>query len=84
LGRNGALHYVGIIRTFAGGFSGDSPGMEVIGNGRGANKIAGKFVVWELEVKGNEVTRLAIDFIQHSEETKPPLYSMIRVNSSFH
>jgi hypothetical protein len=65
-------------------FSGDSPGIEFFGNGRGSNKIAGKFVVWELDVKGNDVTRLAIDFIQHSEETKPPLYGMIRFNSSFH
>jgi hypothetical protein len=60
------------------------PRLEFIGNGRGANKIAGKSVVWELKVKGDEVTRLAIDFIQHSEETKPPLYRMIQVNSSFY
>ena len=65
-------------------FSGDSPGIEFYGNGRGANRIAGKFVVWELEVKGNDVTRLAVDFIQHCEETQPPLYGMIRFNSSFH
>jgi hypothetical protein len=65
-------------------FSGDSPGLDFYGNGRGSNKVAGKFVVWELEMKGNDVTRLAIDFIQHSEETKPPLYGIIRFNSSFH
>jgi hypothetical protein len=65
-------------------FSDDSPGIEFTGYGRGANRIAGKFVVWELEVKGNQVVRLAVDFIQHCEEKMPPLYGMIRFNSSFY
>jgi hypothetical protein len=64
-------------------FSGDSPGIEFTGKGRGANRIAGKFVVWELEVKDNQVVRLAVDFIQHCEERMPPLYGMIRVNSTY-
>jgi hypothetical protein len=65
-------------------FSGAAPGLEFIGNGRGCNTIAGKFVVWEIEVKGNEVVRLAIDFIQRGEEKNPPLYGSLRINSSFH
>jgi hypothetical protein len=65
-------------------FSGDAPGIEFSGNGRGCNMVAGKFVVWEIEVKGNEVVRLAIDFIQHCEGKMPPLYGTLRVNSSFH
>jgi hypothetical protein len=64
-------------------FSGDAPGIEFYGNGRGCNMIAGKFVVWELEVKGNQV-RLAIDFVQRCEEKMPPLYGSLRINSSFH
>jgi hypothetical protein len=65
-------------------FSGDAPGIEFYGNGRGCNIIAGKFVVWEIEVKGNQVVRLAIDFIQRCEEKMPPLYGSLRINSSFH
>src|SRR5262249_13567704 len=64
--------------------SGDAQGIEFYGNGRGANMIAGKFVVWEIEVKGNQVVRLAIDFIQRCEEKMPPLYGSLRINSSFH
>jgi hypothetical protein len=65
-------------------FSGDAPGIEFMGNGRGCNMISGKFVVWEIEVKGNQVVRLAIDFIQRCEEKMPPLYGSLRINSSFH
>jgi hypothetical protein len=64
-------------------FSGASPGIEFTGNGRGCNTIAGEFRVWELEVRGNEVVRLAIDFVQRCEETGPPLYGAVRFNSSF-
>src|SRR5262249_35965295 len=65
-------------------FSDDSPGIEFTGNGRGCNQIAGMFAGWELEVKGNEVVRVAIDFVQRCEKTGPPLYGMLRFNSSFH
>ena len=40
-------------------------------------------MVWELEVRGDQVVRLAIDFVQHGEKTGPPLYGVIRFNSSF-
>lgn len=65
-------------------FSREAPGIEFTGNGRGCNTIAGKFVVWELEVKGDQVVRVAIDFIQRCEEKHPPLYGSLRFNSSFH
>jgi hypothetical protein len=65
-------------------FSGEAPGIEFMGNGRACNMIAGKFVVWEIEVKGTQVVRLAIDFIQRCEEKGPPLYGSLRINSSFH
>jgi hypothetical protein len=64
-------------------FSDNHPGIEFYGQGRGANRISGKFVVWEFEVRGNQIVRLAIDFTQHSEETQPPLKGTIRINSSF-
>jgi S1-C subfamily serine protease len=63
-------------------FSGDSPGLDFSGKGRGSNRLAGEFVVWELELDGDRVVRLAIDFIQRSEERGPPLYGRIRINSS--
>jgi len=63
--------------------NGKAPGLEFKGMNRDSAKIAGKFVVWELEVKQGVVTKLAVDFIQHSEETGPPLYGVVRINSSF-
>jgi hypothetical protein len=65
-------------------FSGDAPGLEFYGNGRGANTLSGKFVVWEIEVKGNEVVRLAIDFVQRCDDKMPALHGSLRINSSFH
>jgi hypothetical protein len=65
-------------------FSGASPGIEFTGEGRGCNQISGQFMVWELEFKGNEVTKLAIDFVQRCENKMPPLYGRIRYQSSFH
>jgi len=62
---------------------GTAPGLEFKGMNRDSAKIAGKFVVWELEVKQGVVTKLAVDFIQLSEETGPPLYGVVRINSSF-
>ncbi|MFO0824112.1 MAG: hypothetical protein U0792_13530 [Gemmataceae bacterium] len=63
--------------------NGKAPGLEFKGMMRDSSKIAGKFVVWELEVKQGMVTKLALDFIQQSEETGPPLYGVVRFNSSF-
>jgi hypothetical protein len=65
-------------------FSNEAPGIEISGNGRGCNTIAGKFVVWEFAVRGNEVLRLAIDFTQRCEEKGPPFYGKIRINSTFY
>ncbi|MGE3822174.1 MAG: hypothetical protein AB7I30_22400 [Isosphaeraceae bacterium] len=76
-----AREYRGAKRT---PFRDESPGINLSGNGRGCNKIDGAFVVWELELKGNEVTRLAIDFVQRCEERMPPLYGSLRYNSTYH
>jgi S1-C subfamily serine protease len=65
-------------------FSGASPGIEFTGQGRGCNQISGQFVVWELEFKGNEVSKLAVDFVQRCETRMPPLYGRLRYRSSFH
>jgi hypothetical protein len=65
-------------------FSGASPGIEFTGNGRGCNTISGAFRIWELEIDGNAVARLAVDFFQCCEGRKPPLVGMLRYNSHFH
>ncbi|MBA4066264.1 MAG: hypothetical protein C0501_21620 [Isosphaera sp.] len=63
-------------------FNDDSPGLSYVGHGRGSNQVGGKFVVWELEVKDGKIAKLAIDFIYRSEITGPPLYGMLRYNST--
>ena len=65
-------------------FSGESPGIEIMGNGRGCNTIAGQFVVWELATKGNEVIRMAIDFTHRRDGKGPPFYGKVRINSNYY
>jgi S1-C subfamily serine protease len=62
-------------------FHGDSPGLSFAGKGRGSNKVAGAFVVWELEIDNGQIMRAAIDFVQRDEETGPPLVGKLRINS---
>jgi hypothetical protein len=44
--------------------------------------VGGEFVVWELEMNGGQVVRLAIDFVHRSEGTGPPLTGSLRYNST--
>jgi V8-like Glu-specific endopeptidase len=60
----------------------DAPGISFVGKGRVSTKITGAFVVWELEVEGDRIVRLAIDFVQYSDEKGVPLTGKIRVNSN--
>jgi hypothetical protein len=65
-------------------FKGDAAGLDFSGKGRGCSYIHGRFVIWELEVVGGQITRLALDFVQHCEQpTNPPLFGSLRYNSSF-
>src|SRR5262249_327739 len=36
-------------------FSGESPGLDFFGKGRGSNMLTGEFAVWELEMKGDKI-----------------------------
>jgi hypothetical protein len=63
-------------------FNGDSPGLSFYGKGRIANKLSGEFVIWELEMDGPRIVRLAIDFVQRHNEVDPPLAGRIRINST--
>jgi S1-C subfamily serine protease len=65
-------------------FSGESPGIEFTGNGRGCNAISGEFRVWEFEMKGNTVVRLAVDFVLRCEARMNPLVGMVRFNSTYY
>lgn len=59
-----------------------SPGMSMYGDGRGCNTLTGWFKVREYELDGSgNVSKLAIDFIQHCEGNGAPLYGSVRVNS---
>ena len=64
-------------------FHDKTPGLDLSGQGRGSNKLTGKFVIWELEMKGDEVVKCAIDFIQYSEGGNSPLVGIVRFNSTF-
>ncbi len=63
-------------------FNDTMPGIDFSGNGRGSNQLAGKFVIWEFRLKGDQIQELAVDFIQRSEMTGPPLVGMLRINST--
>lgn len=64
-------------------FNGQSPGLSFFGKERGNNKLSGEFVVWELEMKGAEIVKLAIDSTQRGEEKGPPSKGKVRINSAF-
>jgi S1-C subfamily serine protease len=63
-------------------FSAASPGLDFYGKGRGSNKTVGEFAVWEMEMKGDQVVRLAIDFVVRADEKSPPIIGKVRINSS--
>jgi hypothetical protein len=65
-------------------FSGESPGIELTGNGRACNTISGEFRVWEFEQKGNTVVRFAVDFVLRCDGKMAPLVGMLRYNSTFY
>lgn len=64
-------------------FNREAPGLNFSGNGRGCNRLSGEFAIWELELEGNTIVRLAVDFVQRCEERGPPLMGKLRVNSKF-
>lgn len=56
--------------------------MDVYGNGRGCNRVAGRFLVSHLALAPDgTVQRLAIDFEQHCEGGPAALFGSVRFNS---
>ena len=55
------------------------PGMSFTGSGRGCNKIAGSFNIEKIIYSADGSTILYLDatFVQHCEETKPPLMGRV-------
>jgi tetratricopeptide (TPR) repeat protein len=60
-----------------------SPALSFDIPGQGNNQVSGKFVIWELELDGDKIVRLAADFIQFCEGQKNPVAGLLRVNSAF-
>jgi large repetitive protein len=60
-----------------------APGLDVTGDGRGCNTLAGRFTVFEIEydASGN-VVRFAVDYEQHCEGVAAALFGSVRYNSS--
>lgn len=61
----------------------DQAGLSFTGNGRGCNQISGAFVLWEWEIQGDEVVRVALDFVQQCDNNEHPLCGHLRLNSSY-
>ena len=58
------------------------PGLSVSGNGRGCNRLTGRFIVHEIEIgAGGSVSKAAIDLEQHCEGGVPALFAFLRFNS---
>lgn len=61
-----------------------TPGLDVYGDGRGCNTIAGQFLVEELVFNNDgSVARLSLDFEQHCDGAPPALFGSVRFNSKF-
>jgi hypothetical protein len=59
------------------------PGLDVFGDGRGCNTLAGRFFLSDIAFNTDgTIARLAIDFEQHCEVFGPPLCGSIRYNSA--
>lgn len=59
------------------------PGIDFFGDGRGNNNTSGHFTVLEFEKSGNEITKIAIDFIQHDEQAPSAwVHGYFRFNST--
>ncbi|MEW6280371.1 MAG: hypothetical protein AB1758_17205 [Candidatus Eremiobacterota bacterium] len=63
-------------------FHGENPGLECSGQGRGNNKLAGRFTIHELEMEGDTVVRFAADFEQRGESQPLVLKGKVRYRSS--
>jgi hypothetical protein len=63
-------------------FSDASPGFCVSSDHRGCNQLGGQFEILELEYNdAGMVTAFAANFVQRCEETGPPLFGSVRINS---
>ena len=62
--------------------NGVSPGLSLIGDGRGCNTVKGRFDVLDIAIAADgTVQRFAADFVQHCEGFAPALFGQVRFNS---
>ena len=62
----------------------DEPGLSVSGDGRGCNRLTGRFDVFEVEYGPNgEVELFSADFEQHCEGGQPALFGSVRFRAEF-
>lgn len=60
--------------------SGDQPGLELSGDGRGCNSVTGRFEIHALAVgANNRVNRLFATFEQHCEGSEPALHGQVSI-----
>ena len=59
------------------------PGLDVSGDGRGCNELAGRFEVFEAEYAGGEVVRFSADFEQLCDGDTAPLLGVVRWHAAF-
>ncbi|MCP4325662.1 MAG: hypothetical protein GY787_28250 [Alteromonadales bacterium] len=57
-----------------------NPGMDISSSGKGCNKLAGEFYVYELDSSALH-PKLAMDFVQYCDSTTKKLTGSIRINS---
>jgi hypothetical protein len=57
-------------------------GLSVFGDGRGCNRLTGRYVIQEFELVNGGLRKFAADFEQLCEEINPPLYGSVRYNST--
>jgi hypothetical protein len=65
-------------------FNGDSPGLDISGDGRGCNQLSGKFEVLQFnyDAASGTINTFAANFEQRCENNMPPLQGEIRYNSA--
>ena len=64
-------------------FRGQSPGLNVTGNGSGCNTVEGRFTIRDIAFgPGNSLLRFAADFEQHCEGQTAALYGALRYQTT--
>jgi hypothetical protein len=58
------------------------PGLSIVGDGRGCNRLTGTFEVLEIAMNAGKLSRFAANFEQHCEGGTPALLGQVRYHST--